>query len=334
MLRSNFRAAMINPISRRALNYGIDRAPLIWKRKVHGAFGLIFKDYNGDWTDSDWRLSFIGKNILIPLQKGTLNTDWIAAVTIMGHDIEEKQTYMNILASEMKPDLFIDVGGNFGTHSLLMLSQGVSVMYVEPNEACHAYFRRYCERNRFSCAIELCAVGAAPGEAKLRFPIEETWLGSTKELAALSSGGAASAVMEIAVPVRTLDELCGRVENKKVLLKIDAEGSERDILTGGRETIFRLRPIVAFECHGNSGDRLFLADFFDEFDYDVYAQPLSDAANYALKSDDFSTYPHHNFVAVPRKAFEKPGFMRMAAGVASPAPESARGRLDRSIEYH
>jgi hypothetical protein len=69
---------------------------------------------------------------------------------------------------------------------------------------------------------------------------------------------------------------------------------------------------VAFECHRNSGDRLFLADFFDEFDYDVYAQPLSDAANYALKFDDFSTYPHHNFVAVPRKVLEKLGFMRMA----------------------
>ncbi|MBO0800149.1 MAG: FkbM family methyltransferase, partial [Blastocatellia bacterium] len=300
MLRSIFRAAMTNPMSRRALNYGIDLSPLTWKRRVHGEFGLTFKDYNADWIESDWRFNFMGKNILIPLQKSTLNTDWITAVTIMGHDIEEKRTYMNILASDMKPDLFIDVGGNFGTHSLLMLSQGVSVMYVEPNETCHVHFRRYCERNSFSCALELCALGAAPGEAKLRFPIEETWLGSTKEWAALNFQGTAASVMEIAVPVRTLDELCGRVENRKVSLKIDAEGSERDILTGGRETIFRLRPVVVFECHKTSGDRAFLADFFDEFDYDIYSQPWSSAVKFSLNADDFSTYPHHNFVAVPR----------------------------------
>lgn len=48
----------------------------------------------------------------------------------------------------------------------------------EPNPTCHGYFRMICELNGWPAdVLRPLAVGASHGEADLRFPPGEEWLG-------------------------------------------------------------------------------------------------------------------------------------------------------------
>ena len=61
------------------------------------------------------------------------NVDWSNALAIVGHDIDVKTTYELLLSSQRPPEVFIDAGANFGTHSILFASQGIRTIAFEPN---------------------------------------------------------------------------------------------------------------------------------------------------------------------------------------------------------
>ncbi|CAA9891487.1 conserved hypothetical protein [Candidatus Methylobacter favarea] len=77
----------------------------------------------------------------MPLTSERFWLDWDTAVSITGHDIEIKQTYEALIGSSEPPELFIDIGANYGTHSLLFLVHQIKTITFEPNASCHDFFQ-------------------------------------------------------------------------------------------------------------------------------------------------------------------------------------------------
>src|ERR1700722_9247274 len=50
-----------------------------------------------------------------------------------GHDSELKQTYASLIQLEHPPRLVLDIGANYGTHSIIFLSHDIETVSFEPN---------------------------------------------------------------------------------------------------------------------------------------------------------------------------------------------------------
>ena len=146
-----------------------------------------------------------------------------------------------------KGDVFIDVGANFGTFSLLasrLVGESGRVIAIEPQPRLAAMIRESLTlSNATNVELVECACGAASGEAQLMVPRDDS--GRAGLFAAFSGrSGHATAT----VPMRTLDEIAGDLPGTgNVVLKIDVEGSEIDVLEGGAGFIRAHRPVLIVE---------------------------------------------------------------------------------------
>lgn len=103
--------------------------------------------------------------------------EWDLALSMLGHELEVKHTYLNLIRLQ-RPKLFFAIGANYGLHSTMFLIHGVPTVSFEPNPRCHEYFRKLALRNHVQCDIQQLALGAAEGWVQVSFPDRETWLGS------------------------------------------------------------------------------------------------------------------------------------------------------------
>src|SRR5437016_329421 len=85
----------------------------------HSYFANLFREAHEQVDEGVWTVNFIGKPIQVPLNPHRCWLDWDYAVSILGHDAEIKRTYASLIMSSIAPDLFVDIGANYGTHSLL-----------------------------------------------------------------------------------------------------------------------------------------------------------------------------------------------------------------------
>lgn len=295
-IRYWFRLALARPSLRRLGNTAANALSWEGKKRLHGAFARSMTEGTPGWSaDGEWRVDFAGKTMFVPLRRDDIYLDWAAALTFLGHDIDEKQSYAAIVQSPAKPAVFLDVGGNYGTHSLLMMSHGVTTYYFEPNVSCHGYLQAAARRNGFTPHVEPVALGAAAGSMTLRYPRNETWLGSINATVIAALDG--DDMVSVEVPVRTLDSYCETLPPGAMVMKIDAEGSELAILDGARHLLATRKPILLFESHKAHGERAAIWAFLDEAGYTitehVYPQP-------ALTRDAFLAIGYHNFLGVPR----------------------------------
>jgi FkbM family methyltransferase len=110
--------------------------------------------------------------------------DWDRAVSILSQDNEIKQTYLALIASDNRPAVFLDVGANYGIHSILFLSAGIPVIAFEPNPSCFRHFQTICKLNAirksngFAVQWEQAAIGNETGLTELVYFEKDTWLGS------------------------------------------------------------------------------------------------------------------------------------------------------------
>ena len=296
LVRSVFsRAIMVRPL-RKAINVLANRLSWAGKRRMHSAFGFAMPERQAGWKDDVWHVDVGEKTITVPLRHGDLRMDWACAMTLLGHDVTEKQTYVALAQSPQRPDLFLDVGGNFGTHSLVMLAHGISTVYFEPNTECHQYFAAACALNNYHPRVEKVALGSSSSSLPLRFPKGATWLGSieaTDQTFAEDQG-----MITIDVPMRTLDSYIDDLPSGKILLKIDVEGSEIAIFDGAQRLITQRKPILLFESwRGPERDRI--AQILGDLDYDLMVHPWPQQV---ISPIEFAAHPEHNFVAVPRES--------------------------------
>ncbi|MFL5560252.1 MAG: FkbM family methyltransferase [Gemmatimonadaceae bacterium] len=260
----------------------------------------IFRDVGGGSGVGTWTVRFAGRAVRLPLRGDRMWLDWDEAVSILGHEPDIKRCYASLLEGAWRPELFVDVGANYGTHSLLFLVAGVPALTFEPNDSCHEYFREACAASGVTPDLQPVALGAVPGQLALYFPPGETWLGSTEPEVIERLRREGSVPLERRdVEVRCLDQYGDRFAGKRALVKIDAEGHEQAILQGAERVLRDHRPLVIFEALPGS-DRQSVAKLFTDAGYEIGFLPASGVWAAASVSE-YVGATVSDFLAVPRE---------------------------------
>lgn len=151
-----------------------------------------------------------------------------------------------------------DIGANQGFYSILLSRLvGVSgkVFVFEPVASEFQKLRRNIVANRISNAVlERMAVGSCEGSANMFIRTDgRTFRSSMRPLEERKVHGG-KRVEE--VPVTTLDSYIQRRNIRQIdFIKIDVEGSERDVLSGGSNLLNEFRPVIMIEMADESTQR-------------------------------------------------------------------------------
>jgi FkbM family methyltransferase len=296
------RSAVSNSASCSVLNRTYNA--LSWKHKRY--FWRLLGDAFGNRTagtgDSDWKVVFGAREIRLPLEADRMWLDWLLAVSFLGHDAEVKQTYLAFLTSKQRPDLFVDVGANYGPNSLIFLVHGVRTISFEPNPACHDYFRECGRLNGVAVDIRDVVVGDSHNTVDLLFAERETWNGSAEpEVQKRLRETAGGQLLKVSAAQVTLDEALAADPASRILVKIDTEGFEDRVLRGARRLLETRKPSVIFEAWPEASVRGHLFAILAEVGYAVFPLPWTGSAGRPLSQGEFETAIGMNFIALPAK---------------------------------
>lgn len=293
------RVCATRTLPRMLLNAIYLRASPARRSAFHHRHAKLFREAGEDVVAGVWRVDFCGRRLRMPLTGQRFWLDWDLAVSIVGHDIEVKLAYQQLLCGPRRPDLFIDIGANYGTHSLLFLTAGIETMSFEPNAKCGAHFTTLCEFNGVSPELYKLALGASDGEVELHYPERDTWLGSTDPAVAARLGTKYVLTSDI-ISQRPLDSFLARLAGRRVLIKIDTEGNELAVLQGATRVLAEIRPAIIFECWaGTERERIF--ECLATHDYGIRHLPCIDfVAEPGLNVAEFIASPANNFIALAR----------------------------------
>ena len=284
--------------TRRCLNLAYNGLSLDRKHAFYSLFAKIFRGHPQQITEGAWRVNVGGSWVALPLGGHDSWLEWDLAVSMLGHEVEVKRTYLNLIRFR-RPGLFFDIGANYGLHSAFFLVHGVPTVSFEPNPRCGEYFRNLVRLNNVRCDIQQLALGAAEGRVEISFPERDTWLGSTDPAIVDQLIEAHGAVTRISVPQTTLDTFTQRDGRRPDLIKIDTEGNEAAILQGARKTLATCRPWVIFESWRDTG-REELLSFFEHLDYKICALPLRlPRSPLVLERARLLEWPDTNLIALP-----------------------------------
>jgi FkbM family methyltransferase len=286
--------------ARAAMNRLYNHLNLRQQAFLFDAFARVFAaDETARAEAGEWAVRFAGRPIRFPLRPDHMGLDWDRALGTAGYDSEIKKTYAAILRSPKPPHLFVDIGGNFGTDSLIFLSHGVRTITFEPNPSCHAYFAQACALNGFRPRLETAALGETPGAVDLVFPEGETWLGTTDAAEAVRLGEAGRPV-STTVQRRALDDYLPAFRGaRRILIRIDTGGSEYAVLRGARRTL-ALGPLILLEMRPDPARRDEVLDLLAEAGYRMARLPWRPGRRRSPPSrDEILESPETNFLAVP-----------------------------------
>lgn len=163
------------------------------------------------------------------------------------HEFEE----MAFVGHFLQPgDLFLDVGANVGSYSILAAASGANVIAAEPLPATFRHLEMNVLLNRFQSTVKLMNIGLADQAGELRFTDALDTMNHV-----LAEGELASSV---SVRVDTIDNLIGSAI--PTVIKIDVEGYETAVLAGAASTL-RDPALLAIICETNgSGHRFGVSD--------------------------------------------------------------------------
>ena len=281
----------------RVLNAAYRRLGKGPRAAVHSRFAGLYRGRAGRLADGIWTVDFAGKEVRLPMRAERAWLDWDVALSALGHEPTIKETYETILASSSPPELFVDIGANYGVHSLFFLVAGVETLTFEPNSTCHAFFREACAVNGVSPRLEHVALGDSAAAVDLYFPERQTWLGSINP-EIIEQLKAQPGVRHERVEVRTLADYAGTFAGRRALIKIDAEEHEAPILAGAASILERDRPLVIFECHRPR--RRAVLEQLSRHRYLLVQLPLRPGSRpVVLSASDFEQHQADDFLAIP-----------------------------------
>jgi FkbM family methyltransferase len=138
--------------------------------------------------------------------------------------------------------VFFDIGSNFGYYSLTLaaaLKRQCRVHAFEPNPKTYARLLGHIERNGMGNVVSAHQVALSDTEGTATL-IERSDNSGASRLGNDAAG--------VSVDVTTLDAFCTAHATERLDgLKIDVEGYEARVLTGGRATLSRFKPIIVIE---------------------------------------------------------------------------------------
>jgi FkbM family methyltransferase len=159
-----------------------------------------------------------------------------------------------VLPTLIQPgDSVMDVGANTGYFTLLfrwMVGLRGTVVAIEPSPTVIARLRENLSLNGFehTVAVQELAVGATLGTARL---VQQDARRSGDSFIA-DDGPSGNGLN---VRVDTLDNVARRLGISPTLIKIDAEGSEMEVLRGASELLAELKPTLLLEINTHTAER-------------------------------------------------------------------------------
>lgn len=155
------------------------------------------------------------------------------------------------IANNIPPGLAIDVGANFGNHSIFLARKGWKVIAIEPVQQNMELLLR--NTHDLDVTAVWAGAGSSPGFAHINK--QEDWRWSQVRLTAEGEGSQVYVIpLDVYAP------------NPVSLVKIDAEGMELDILEGATSLLRMRRPELFIEAHTDD-DLEALKTFLDPFGY-------------------------------------------------------------------
>lgn len=150
-----------------------------------------------------------------------------------GDEQEIRDQYWHIEPGQV----VIDIGCHIGSYTIPALDAGATVYAVDPSEPRLAQLRQYWDGD----PARLITVNKALAEKG----------GYTPEFrASLDAAGFKEFHAPASARFTTLDDLAAEHGLTRLdWVKIDVEGAELGVLTGGRETLTRFRPSLIVEAH-------------------------------------------------------------------------------------
>ena len=174
-------------------------------------------------------------------------------------------------------DLFVDVGANIGSYTVLASKVvGANSLAIEPVPETYQRLRRNINLNDISLLVDsrCCAVGKNHGLIKFSSDMDTTnqvvdndYLGKSIE-----------------VPVKSLDHILEELQ--PTLIKIDVEGFEPEVIEGARKTL-TLNSILAvlLETVDLKIEKTLRESGFEPASYDPFQRELKISVNNHLSSN-------------------------------------------------
>jgi FkbM family methyltransferase len=178
------------------------------------------------------------------------------------HEFSDMAFLLHLLRPE---DLFVDVGANIGSYTILAAAVcSAQVIAAEPDPVTMASLQANVEANQAAGRVELieAALGAQAGTIQFT-----SGLDTVNHVATAGEGHTRD------VSLRTLDEVVGG--RHPLLIKMDVEGYEAQVLAGAGE-VLKDPALLAIITEGDGPEvRQRLADHgFQEFSYEPFTRQL------------------------------------------------------------
>jgi FkbM family methyltransferase len=179
----------------------------------------------------------------LPILRGPLaGKRWLLASRInffLGtYEPEQTQAFQEII---QPGQVVYDIGAHYGYYTLLasvLVGPGGKVFALEPSPANVARLQIHCRVNRCN-NVTVSEIALSDREGKASF-----------DNRAGSGTGHLSPEGTVEVQTTTLDALSTRLPTPHVL-KIDCEGAELQVLTGGEKTIRSAKPAIFLSTHSD-----------------------------------------------------------------------------------
>ena len=201
------------------------------------------------------------------------------------HEFEDMAFLLHLLRKE---DLFVDIGANVGSYTVLAAGAvGAECISIEPVPSTFAHLVDNIHLNHINENVSLHNIGVGRETTRLRFSAA---CGPGNHV--ITEGETETEWVE--VQVRRLDDVVG--EGRPVLIKIDVEGFETEVLAGA-ENVLRNESLLAvimelngsgkrYGCDDETIHQSMLALGFKPFSYSPFQRELIETRSNAKHSDN------------------------------------------------
>ncbi len=183
----------------------------------------------------------------------------------------------------------IDVGGNLGFYSLILselVGDEGKVYTFEPSPECYRKLSKTISVNNLK-NVEIFNLGLGEDEKKAELYYNPNQTGLSSIVQKVSDN-----VVAEEIKLTTLDKFAEKIDRKISLIKIDTEGYEPQVLSGGRKLFAEHKPVLCIELGGKYIESsLKVLEILKEFNYQCEAFDV----------DLTQVPPGTNFIALPKQ---------------------------------
>jgi len=228
-----------------------------------------YVDIKIPWENFFWKIILLNKkHIVTKMIKNDIKT-WEFALAYKGHSpsLNFTEKILNEYYSKEVP--WVDVGANLGLRSLLALSEGRPVFFIEPNQEVNQINIERCKLNEFS-NYHLLEYGASNNKDKVEFFIDTTSYKSS--INGNNDNDNTHLARKEIIYIDSLDNLLREYSQnwETVCIKIDTEGHELNVIDGLKGIINSFSPTMIVEVDTKDQNLQIFCKKMWDLGYEIY----------------------------------------------------------------